>query len=100
MDPAHRQFLQEIQDEVSIDRPVLSTVLSLISHLAITPGGRIEDEGDFSDFYNLPNNVDPVHRQFLQEIQDEVSIDRPVLSAVHSLYDTVCSNMKLDVTLS
>ena len=41
----------------------------------VTPGGRIEDEGDFSDFYNLPNNVDPAHRQFLQEIQDEVSLD-------------------------
>lgn len=37
----------------------------------VTPGGRIEDDGDFSDFYNLPNNLDPKHRQFLQEVQDE-----------------------------
>ena len=92
MDPAHRQFLQEIQDEVSIDRPVLSTVLSLYITPNITPGGHIEDEGDFSAFYNLPNNVDPAHRQFLQEIQDEVSIDRPVLSTVLSLYITPSYN--------
>lgn len=37
----------------------------------VTPTGRIEDDGDFSDFYNLPNNLDPNHRQFLQEVQDE-----------------------------
>ena len=62
--------------------------------IRVTPGGRIEDEGDFSDFYNLPNNVDPAHRQFLQEIQDEVSLDRPVLSAVHSLYITPSYNLR------
>lgn len=39
--------------------------------MRVTPGGRIEDDGDFSDFYNLPNNLDPAHRQFLQEVQDE-----------------------------
>jgi len=36
----------------------------------VTPGGAIEDDGDFSDFYILPENVDPAHRQFLQEEQD------------------------------
>ncbi|XP_052821496.1 uncharacterized protein LOC128246953 isoform X2 [Mya arenaria] len=37
----------------------------------VTPGGAIEDDGDFSDFYCLPENVDPLHRQAVQEAQDE-----------------------------
>jgi hypothetical protein len=37
----------------------------------VTPGGKIEDDGDFSDFYCLPENVDPAQRQVLQEMQDE-----------------------------
>lgn len=37
----------------------------------MTPVGTIEDDGDFSDFYQLPNHIDPAHRQVLQEMQDE-----------------------------
>ncbi|XP_052213130.1 trichohyalin-like isoform X2 [Dreissena polymorpha] len=37
----------------------------------VTPSGKIEDDGDFSDFYKLPDHVDPAHRQVLQELQDE-----------------------------
>ncbi|XP_060605098.1 trichohyalin-like isoform X2 [Ruditapes philippinarum] len=39
--------------------------------MRVTPGGKIEDDGDFSDFYCLPENVDPAQRQVLQEMQDE-----------------------------
>ncbi|KAL3862571.1 hypothetical protein ACJMK2_008530 [Sinanodonta woodiana] len=37
----------------------------------VTPSGRIEDDGDFSDFYVLPENIEPSHRKTIQEYQDE-----------------------------
>lgn len=37
----------------------------------VTPGGRIEDEGDFSDFYKLPDELDEVSRMEIQASQDE-----------------------------
>ncbi|KAK3104784.1 hypothetical protein FSP39_010041 [Pinctada imbricata] len=38
----------------------------------VMPTGRIEDDGDFTDFYpNLPEHVDPQQRRFIQETADE-----------------------------
>ncbi|GFR69923.1 serine/arginine repetitive matrix protein 1-like isoform X3 [Elysia marginata] len=37
----------------------------------VTPGGRIEDEGDFSDFYKLPDELDEMSRMEIQASQDE-----------------------------
>ncbi|XP_059178773.1 involucrin-like isoform X2 [Physella acuta] len=37
----------------------------------VTPSGRIEDDGDFSDFYNLPPEMDELTRLEIQACQDE-----------------------------
>ncbi|CAG5130010.1 unnamed protein product, partial [Candidula unifasciata] len=37
----------------------------------VTPTGRIEDGGDFTDFYNLPEEMDEFTRMELQASQDE-----------------------------
>ncbi|GFN96433.1 serine/arginine repetitive matrix protein 1-like isoform x3 [Plakobranchus ocellatus] len=37
----------------------------------VTPAGRIEDEGDFSDFYKLPEELDELSRMEIQASQDE-----------------------------
>ncbi|CAG5123644.1 unnamed protein product [Candidula unifasciata] len=37
----------------------------------ITPAGRIEDNGDFSDFYKLPDEMDEMTRLEIQASQDE-----------------------------
>uniref|UniRef100_A0A2C9LLI6 Coiled-coil domain-containing protein n=1 Tax=Biomphalaria glabrata TaxID=6526 RepID=A0A2C9LLI6_BIOGL len=37
----------------------------------VTPSGRIEDDGDFSDFYNLPDEMDEFTRLEIQASQDE-----------------------------
>ena len=39
----------------------------------VTPAGRIEDEGDFSDFFAVPpDNLDPLEWEQMQQQQDEV----------------------------
>lgn len=41
----------------------------------MTHTGRIEDDGDFSDFYPvLPDHVDDKQRKFIQETADEVCV--------------------------
>jgi arabinogalactan endo-1,4-beta-galactosidase len=41
----------------------------------VTPAGRIEDDGDFSDFYTHPDHhVPPEEWEQLQEQQDAVSL--------------------------
>ncbi|CAC5371456.1 unnamed protein product [Mytilus coruscus] len=37
----------------------------------VTPSGRIEDEGDFTDFFAVPDNIPEEHRSRLQQLQDE-----------------------------
>ncbi|CAL1548646.1 unnamed protein product, partial [Lymnaea stagnalis] len=37
----------------------------------VTPAGRIEDDGDFRDFYNLPPEMDEFTRREIQARQDE-----------------------------
>ena len=59
-------WLREIKYESS-----WINVLKEVIDYRVTPGGKIEDEGDFSDFYQLPEHIDPAHRQVLQEMQDE-----------------------------
>ena len=48
--------------------------------------GKIEDDGDFSDFYNLPENVDPAHRQAIQEMQDE-ELAKLIQEQEHKVYN-------------
>ena len=38
----------------------------------MTPSGRIEDEGDFSDFFTVPDDIPEAQRSHLQQLQDEV----------------------------
>ncbi|ESO83622.1 hypothetical protein LOTGIDRAFT_236477 [Lottia gigantea] len=58
----------------SVDRLSVEDTASsgLNGHTRVRPGGQIEDDGDFSDFYALPpgDNTDPMRRQ-MQETQDE-----------------------------
>ncbi|BFZ23333.1 hypothetical protein BsWGS_26372 [Bradybaena similaris] len=42
-----------------------------VSVTRVTAGGRLEDGGDFSDFYNLPDEMDEVTRLEIQASQDE-----------------------------
>ena len=37
----------------------------------VTPSGRIEDEGDFSDFFTVPDDIPEAQRSHLQQLQDE-----------------------------
>ncbi|XP_021345221.1 mediator of RNA polymerase II transcription subunit 15-like isoform X2 [Mizuhopecten yessoensis] len=37
----------------------------------LTPGGFIEDDGDFSDFFAVPDHVDDSQKKVIQEMQDE-----------------------------
>ncbi|XP_067658760.1 involucrin-like isoform X1 [Haliotis asinina] len=39
----------------------------------VTPAGHIEDDGDFSDFYTVPNDgsINPIEHRAIQELQDE-----------------------------
>ncbi|XP_076087074.1 uncharacterized protein LOC143057621 isoform X5 [Mytilus galloprovincialis] len=37
----------------------------------VTPSGRIEDEGDFTDFFAVPDNIPEEQRSRLQQLQDE-----------------------------
>ncbi|XP_069117165.1 mediator of RNA polymerase II transcription subunit 15-like isoform X2 [Argopecten irradians] len=37
----------------------------------VTPGGIIEDDGDFSDFFVIPDGVDSTQKKVMQEMQDE-----------------------------
>ncbi|XP_060066470.1 uncharacterized protein LOC132546768 [Ylistrum balloti] len=37
----------------------------------VTPGGIIEDDGDFSDFFAIPDHVDDTQKKVIQEMQDE-----------------------------
>ena len=55
----------------------------------VTPGGRIEDEGDFSDFYKLPDELDEVSRMEIQASQDEV---RVYLSLSFNLHRSLISS--------
>ncbi|XP_067658763.1 coiled-coil domain-containing protein 50-like isoform X4 [Haliotis asinina] len=42
-------------------------------HSRVTPAGHIEDDGDFSDFYTVPNDgsINPIEHRAIQELQDE-----------------------------
>ncbi|XP_033763598.1 mediator of RNA polymerase II transcription subunit 15-like isoform X2 [Pecten maximus] len=37
----------------------------------VTPGGIIEDDGDFSDFFAIPDHIDDSQKKVVQEMQDE-----------------------------
>lgn len=54
----------------------------------VTHTGRIEDEGDFSDFYpQLPDHMDEQQKRFIQETADEVGIVVTRKINSFSLYD-------------
>lgn len=41
------------------------------SNIRVLSGGQLEDDGDFSDFYVLPDDVSCTERRIIQERQDE-----------------------------
>lgn len=54
----------------------------------VTHTGRIEDDGDFSDFYpQLPDHMDEQQKRFIQETADEVGIVVTRKINSFSLYD-------------
>lgn len=51
---------------------VIDWFLFFVVH-RVTHTGRIEDDGDFSDFYpQLPDHMDEQQKRFIQETADEV----------------------------
>lgn len=48
-------------------------ILTVIPFYRVTPSGRIEDEGDFTDFFAVPDNIPEEQRSRLQQLQDEVN---------------------------
>ncbi|CAC5371458.1 unnamed protein product [Mytilus coruscus] len=72
-----RLTLRSSQDEGTSDEDV-GDVQHSMGDMAVsgrnsrvTPSGRIEDEGDFTDFFAVPDNIPEEHRSRLQQLQDE-----------------------------
>ncbi|XP_035827230.1 uncharacterized protein LOC118478209, partial [Aplysia californica] len=61
----------------TVDNQFLFAAISIrhpnfFEQLWVTPAGQIEDDGDFSDFYKLPDELDEFTRLEIQASQDEL----------------------------
>ncbi|XP_062620513.1 uncharacterized protein LOC134282082 isoform X3 [Saccostrea cucullata] len=62
----------EAMREVRLNNGAVDRQTQNYQHSRVTHTGRIEDDGDFSDFYpHLPEHVDENQRRFIQETADE-----------------------------
>lgn len=58
--------------EVRLNNGAVDRQAQNIHHSRVTHTGRIEDDGDFSDFYpQLPDHMDEQQKRFIQETADE-----------------------------